>query len=80
MSVTINNMDLIFADFLAPDQLMEGDLIKSPDHEIVKVVSLTAVNDGWLIEATNDYDESIEFIVLDDAVISWYVFPIDDDD
>lgn len=73
-------MELIFADFLSPDQLMDGDIIKSPDHEMVTVTSIDATDNGWLIVSTNDFDETIEFEVADDAVISWYVYPPEDDD
>jgi hypothetical protein len=79
MSATMKNMELIFADFLSPDQLMEGDIIKSPDHEMVTVTSIDATTNGWLILSTNDFDETIEFEVADDAVISWYAYPPDED-
>ena len=79
MNATINNMELIFADFLSPDQLMEDDIIKSPDGEMVTVKLIDATTNGWLIAAINDFGELIEFEVADDAVISWYVYPTDED-
>ena len=78
MSATIKNMDLILADLLFPDQLMEGDMIKSPDQEIVTINKINSTDAGFTIEATNDFDELVEFHITDDEMISWYVFANDD--
>ncbi len=79
MNATMKTMELILADFLAPDQLMEGDIIKSPEQELVIVKTITATDLGYTIEATNDFDEVIEFWVGDDTMFNWYVYPPDDD-
>jgi hypothetical protein len=80
MSATMKTMELILADFLAPDQLMEGDMIKSPDQEIVTIKTITSIGNGFTIEGVNDFDETVEFDLSDDAVVSWYVYPIDSED
>jgi hypothetical protein len=77
MSATMKTMELILADFLSPDQLMEGDIIKSPDQELVIVKTITSTDIGFTIEAINDFDEKVEFHLLDDDVINWYVYPVD---
>lgn len=77
MNATIKNMNLILADLLFPDQLMEGDMIKSPDQEIVTIKTINSTDIGFTIEATNDFDELVEFHITDDEMISWYVFEND---
>ena len=73
----MKTMELILADFLSPDQLMEGDIIKSPDQELVIVKTITSTDIGFTIEAINDFDEKVEFHLLDDDVVNWYVYPVD---
>jgi len=75
----MKTMELIFADLLSPDQLMEGDIIKSPDQELVTVQTITSTDIGFTIEAINDFDETVEFHLLDDDVVNWYVYPVDDE-
>ena len=77
MSATMKTMELILADLLSPDQLMEGDIIKSPDQELVIVKTITSTDIGFTIEAINDFDEKVEFHLLDDDVVNWYVYPVD---
>jgi hypothetical protein len=77
MTATINDMELILADLLFPDQLMEGDIIKSPDQEIVTIKTINSTDAGVTIEAINDFDELVEFHITDDEMISWYVFAND---
>ena len=79
MSATMKNMELILADLLFPDQLMEGDMIKSPDQEIVTIKSITSTDIGFTIEAINDLDELVEFHLTDDDMVSWYVYSTDND-
>jgi hypothetical protein len=79
MSVTMNAMELILADLLSPDQLMEGDIIKSPDQDIVIVKTITSTDIGFYVEAINDFDELVEFHITDDEMISWYVYPVESD-
>ena len=73
----MKTMELILADFLSPDQLMEGDIIKSPDQELVIVKTITSTDIGFNIEAINDFDEKVEFHLLDDDVVNWYVYPVE---
>ena len=73
----MKTMELILADLLSPDQLMEGDIIKSPDQELVIVKTITSTDIGFTIEAINDFDEKVEFHLLDDDVVNWYVYPVD---
>ena len=79
MSAIMKNMELILADLLFPDQLMKGDMIKSPDQEIVTIKSITSTDIGFTIEATNDFDELVEFHLTDDDMVSWYVYSPDND-
>jgi hypothetical protein len=78
MSATMKTMELIFADLLSPDQLMEDDIIKY-GGEFLTVKTITAVADGYDIETVNDFDEREIIFVLDDAMLNWYVYPIDND-
>ena len=75
----MKNMELILADLLFPDQLMEGDMIKSPDQEIVTIKSITSTDIGFTIEAKNDFDELVEFHLTDDDMIHWYVYAVNND-
>ena len=74
----MKTMELIFADLLSPDQLMEDDIIKY-GGEFLTVKTITAVADGYDIETVNDFDERETIFVLDDAMLNWYVYPIDND-
>jgi hypothetical protein len=58
MSVTINDMELIHADNLTPDQLMIGDLIKLGD-DIVEVIFIESdsTGDNYDIQTKNEFDE-----------------------
>ena len=69
----MKTMELVLADILAPDQLLENDLIRHED-EIVTIKKIESIDSGWLVIATNDFDEEIEIEFADDAKISWYVF------
>jgi hypothetical protein len=72
----MKTMDYIFADYLTPDQLMEGDLIKISDEygdQIVEVVNVHAIDEGYLIETKNDFDEEVDVPALDDTRFAWYV-------
>ena len=76
MSATMKTMDYIFADYLTPDQLMEGDLIKISDEygdQIVEIKNIHAIDEGYLIEAVNDFDEDVDVPALDDTRFAWYV-------
>jgi len=76
MNDTLTTMEYVYVDLLSPDQLMENDLIEIVDEfgeNIVEVKKITAVEGGWLIEATNDFDEVNDYIISDDTKIKLYV-------
>lgn len=77
MTDTIKTMEhYVFADHLTPDQLMEGDMIKIHDEfgeEMVTIRNIHAIDEGYLIEAFNDFDEEIDIPALDDTRFEWYV-------
>jgi hypothetical protein len=58
MSATINDMELIHADSLTPDQLMIGDLIKIGD-DIVEVtfIESDSTGDNYDIQTKNEFGE-----------------------
>ena len=58
MSATINDMELIHADSLTPDQLMIGDLIKI-DDDIVEVtfIESDSTGDNYDIQTKNEFGE-----------------------
>jgi hypothetical protein len=58
MTATINAMELIHADNLAPDQIMLGDLIKIGD-DIVEVtfIESDSTGDNYDIETQNEFGE-----------------------
>jgi hypothetical protein len=58
MTATMNAMELIHADNLAPDQIMLGDLIKIGD-DIVEVtfIESDSTGDNYDIETQNEFGE-----------------------
>lgn len=78
MSATMKTMELIYADLLSPDQLMENDIIKF-GGEFLTIKTITTVADGYDIETVNDFDEVETIFVSDDSMLNWYVYPIDND-
>ena len=68
-------MKFIYADLLAPSQLMEGDMINI-DNDIVEVVSVVddATGDNYTITHRNDFGEEEETIFKDTDSINLYVF------
>jgi hypothetical protein len=75
MTATINDMELIEADTLAPDQLMIGDLIKV-NNDILEVIFIESdsTGDNYDIQVKNEFDELeiIQFAYTDS--IPLYVF------
>jgi len=67
------NMELVYADLLQADQLMEGDIVRHND-EFVTVKSLVTTDLGWTILITNDFGEDDEFAMTDDEMIRLYVY------
>ena len=67
------NMELRFADYLLPNQLAEGDLIKL-NHEYLTVKTIMENNNGFHLVLLDDFDDEVEAFVLDNEKIEWYVF------
>ena len=67
MADTMMNMELVYADLLQADQLLEGDIVRHND-EFVTVKSLAATDLGWLIEVVNDFGEDDSFEMNDDEL------------
>jgi hypothetical protein len=68
-------MKFIYADLLAPSQLMEGDMINI-DNDIVEVVSVVddATGDNYTITHRNDFGEEEETTFNHTDSINLYVF------
>jgi hypothetical protein len=81
MTVTMNSMELIYADLLTPDQLMEEDIIEV-DGDIVTVLGLDsdATGDTYYVAHINDYGDKdvTEFNYTD--TIKLYVFRDDEEE
>ena len=67
------SMKLVFADYLLPNQLVEGDLVKIED-QFVTVKTIMEANNGYHLVLLDDFDDEVEAFVLDDDKIEWYVF------
>ena len=80
MSDTIIAMDLIHADYLTPDQLMLGDLIKIGD-DIVEILFIESdsTGDNYDVQTENEFGEKEVTQYSYTDTIPLYVF-IDDDD
>lgn len=77
----MKTMELIFADLLSPSQLMEDDIIKYTDEDgdyFVTVNSITYTSEGYTIIATDDFGEEFEITLSDDAMVRWYVYPVEE--
>jgi hypothetical protein len=81
MTVTINAMELVYADLLTPSQLMEGDLINI-DMDIVEVVAIAddATGDNYVITHRNEYGEENEYSCNYEEMFKLYVFIDRDED
>jgi hypothetical protein len=75
MSVTMNPMELVYADLLTPGQLMEDDLVDI-DGSIVDVISIEddATGDNYTIIYRNEYGEEDIFLCDYEHVFKLYVF------
>jgi len=73
MSATMMSMELVFADYLLPNQLAEGDLIKLEDQYLT-VKEISETKEGFNLVLADDFDDEEEYFVLDDTKIEWYVF------
>ena len=79
MPATIETMELIHADNLAPSQLMLGDLIKI-DNDIVEVIFIESdsTGDNYDVQIQNEFGEKefIQYAYTD--LIPLYVFTQDE--
>ena len=73
MSDTMMNMELVFADYLLPNQLAEGDLIKV-DEQYLTVKEISETKEGFNLVLLDDFDDEVETFVCDDDKLEWYVF------
>jgi hypothetical protein len=77
MTATMMSMNLVHADVLVPDQLMEGDIIRIEDEngeQLVEVKSIHAIEEGWVVEVVNDFGEVVDVVFDDEATIDLYVY------
>lgn len=72
MADTIKNMDFILADVLNVDQLEPDDYIMI-DGDIVQVLNIASLKDGYVISFVNDFGEEDLIEVDDYAKFDWYV-------
>ena len=56
MGATIKNMDYVEVDILTAGQLEVDDLILV-DDEVVNIVEIVSLADGYTVEIINDYGE-----------------------
>jgi hypothetical protein len=75
MTATINAMELVYADLLTADQLMEDDLVDI-EGSIVDVISIEddATGDNYTITYRNEYGEEDVFECSYEHVFKLYVF------
>jgi len=73
MNDTLQTMELVYADLLQADQLMEGDIVLH-NGEHVEVKDIAASDTGWRIAIVNDFGEEDEFEMTDDEMIRLYVY------
>ena len=81
MTATMNSMELIYADLLNPDQLMEEDIIEV-DGDIVEVIGIDsdATGDTYYVGYVNDYgDRDVAEYKFTDT-IKLYVFRQESED
>lgn len=81
MTATMNSMELIYADLLTPDQLMEEDIIEV-DGDIVEVLGIDsdATGDTYYVGYVNDYgDRDVAEYNFTDT-IKLYVFREDSEE
>ena len=73
MSATMISMELRFADYLLPNQLAEGDLIKIEDQYLT-IKEIREIDTGYFLTLLDDFDDEVEYFLGDDEKIEWYVF------
>lgn len=80
MSDTMISMELVYADTLNPDQLLDGDIVKSPNDGMVTITGIEEISIGYLIKAIDDYDDDVEFLLTDNSSVMLYVYREEEDD
>jgi hypothetical protein len=80
MTATINAMELVYADLLTADQLMEDDLVDI-EGSIVDVISIEddATGDNYTITYRNEYGDEDIFECSYEHVFKLYVFVEEDE-
>lgn len=73
MTDTMTSMELRLADFLSPNQLLEGDIIKL-EEDFFTIDSIKETSTGVDLVVLNDFDEKVEVSLLDDETVELYVF------
>ena len=69
----MTNMELRFADYLFPSQLMEEDLIKV-NGDLLTVVSIEETKEGYQLILSDDFGDETELFLTEDDKLEWYVF------
>ena len=55
-------------DFVIPNCLEPGDIIQW-EEEIYTVKSFSYTSDGFIINATDDYEEDVELLIPDNTIL-----------
>ena len=79
MGATMRNMNLKKVDVLNVDQLEIDDYIEVND-EVVQVIGITPLPNGYAIIFLDNYDEEDLIEVDDYATFNWYVLIDEDED
>ena len=77
MSATIKHMEYQFIDKLNVDQLESEDLIEV-DDEIVKVIYVDSLANGYVITIENEFGEKDVMEFDDSETFNWYILRDDD--
>ena len=77
MSATIKPMEYQFIDKLNVDQLESEDLIEV-DDEIVKVIYVDSLANGYVITIENEFGEKDVMEFDDNETFNWYILRDDD--
>ena len=75
MSATILDVDYRLADVLNVNQLEVGDLV-GLDNEVVEIIEISSLANGYAITFRNDYDEKDIVEVSDDEQFELFVLDL----
>lgn len=71
-------MEYVYADILSADQVMENDLIEFVDEDgvpsIVEVQDIVSLENSYIFIAKDEFGETFEIELADDATVKLYVF------